>query len=352
MADDWTFRHRLMLGDRMRINWAEPEMQLTNADDSQTVYLKSRMGVPIQDTVDLVLRGWGYESPEAAQEAAGRWRSAVTIGLAAHNVGSDFGMRSPASWMDPTFMASHSVDGEPVMQDEFALMIFRTETAPRFMGFTAGAVTVGKGGDEVRFAIQMALSEGTELTDRQNLTYAVYASSFGLRPDARLVALVSAVELMTNPQDRDAEAQTVVDSMVKTINASGMDPSTKDSMKGALVWLRRQSIKQSVKDVALTLGDRKYMGESAAKFLLRCYDLRSTLVHGPSLPDWDEVNVRGGELERVVGDLIAISIVNDAGVIPGPTWVASHASADWDGDPAAIPLEGEAITWQTENDGE
>ncbi len=347
VTEDWTFRYRLTLGERMRINCPEPEMYLTDSDAAQPAVLRSWLGGPIEDTRDLVLRGWGYQSPEAAESEAFRWRSAVTVGLAAHNVGADFGVRSPATWMSPEFIAAHSSEGTPVMQDRFQLMVFPTEPAPRFLGFSAGDITVGKGEADVRRAVQLSRAEGTTLTQRQHLTYAAYTASFGLRPDARMVALVSAVELMTDPKKRDDDAQAVVDAMVAAVKASNMDQSTKDSMKGAMNWLRWQSIKQSVRDVAATLGDRRYMGESAPEFVSRCYDLRSNLVHGPDLPDFDEVNMRGGELERMVGDLIAITIVNETGIAPMATWVGSHPTADWDGSPDVIPMEGDAITWPT-----
>jgi hypothetical protein len=342
----------MTLGERMRIGCPEPEMYLTDSGAAQPAVLRSWLGGPIEETLDLVLRGWGYETPAAAESGALRWRSAVTVGLAAHNVGADFGMRAPASWMNPDLLAAISPDGTPVMHDQFQLMIFPTQPAPRFAGLNAPGITVGKSEAEVRHAIQLSQAEGTQLTERQHLTYAAYTASFGLRPDARMVALVSAVELMTDPKQRDDDAQAAVDAMVATVKASNMDQSTKDSMKGALTWLRRQSIKQSVRDVAATLGDRTYMGESAPDFLSRCYDLRSSLVHGPELPDFDEVNVRGGELERIVGDLIALTIVNDTGIVPMATWVGSHPTADWDGNPDVIPMEGDAITWpaQVESD--
>ena len=341
-----------MLGERMRVNCPDEELWLTDPNEPHPVILKSRLGMAIEATRDLVLKGRGYETPEHAQQQAFRWRSAVTIGLAAHNVGADFGERVPASWMDPGFIHQYADPDHPVLHDQHALMIFPTEPAPRFLGLAAGDVIVGKAQADVRDAIQLALDKATQLSDRQHLAYAVYNSSFGMLPDARLVALVSAIELMTNPKERDMEAQAVVDSMAKTITSSDMDQPTKDSMKGALTWLRRQSIKQSVKDVALTLGDRKYMGESAVKFVLRCYDLRSSLVHGPTLPDWNEVNLRGAELERMVGDLIAISIVDDTGIRPMATWVGQHASTDWDGDPRSIPMDGDSVSWPDAVEGE
>ncbi len=111
-------------------------------------------------------------------------------------------------------------------------------------------------------------------------------------------------------------------------------------MLGSLSWLRKQSISQAARSLASTLGDRLYMQESAPKFLARCYDLRSQLVHGhEQMPAFDEVNQRGAELERMVGDLIGISIISRIEIGSQTTFTGAHPADDWDGDPTNIPLE-------------
>jgi len=144
---------------------------------------------------------------------------------------------------------------------------------------------------------------------------------------------------------RGAPAQAVVDELVGVVKASSLDPSEKDSMCGALSWIRRESIGQAIRALAATVGDRHYMGEPAQKFLARCYELRSQLVHGHALPNFDEVNHRGAQLERLVGDLIAVSIVHQTGIVPEATWVGAHPASHWDGNTNSVPLEGDAVVW-------
>ncbi|MGX7678275.1 hypothetical protein ACSMXN_05200 [Jatrophihabitans sp. DSM 45814] len=344
-VDDWTFRYRMVLGEHVRINCPEWEMYLTEPDAAQPVVLRAPAGdqPAIQDTTDLVLRGWGYETAEAAEQAALRWRSAVSIGLAANNVMADFGQRSPAFWIHPDVLSADNAQ-----MDLHELMIFPTNLRGHFMGMQPIQYWAGKPMDDVRGAIWMSLENGTELTARQHLAYGTYCSSAGMKPDARLVTLISAVELLIAPENRSGEAQAVVDSLVATVKASGLPQAEKGSMLGALSWLRQQSVGQAVRALATQLGDRRYLQEKelAPKFLTRCYSLRSDLVHGNEIPDFDEVNRCGGELERLVGDLIAISIVHDANVELGKAWTGAHSAADWDGNPDLVPLEGDYLNYR------
>jgi hypothetical protein len=278
---DWSFRYRLALGEQMRINARDSELLLTEPEAAQPVVLRSWSGEPIADTRQLVLRSWGYATANMALDQAQRWRSAVTVGFAAHNLGADFGQRTPPFYIDPDFMAAQAtVENPVVLEDQHALIIFETEPPPRFLAFNAGGVTVGKDFGRLRETVQLALQEADQLTDRQHLAFGTYTSSFGQRPDARLVTLVSAVELLIEPRDRRTQAQAVVDELIDVVKASNLSQSEKDSMCGALSWMRRESIGQAIKTLAATVGDRYYMGESAPKFLARCYELRSQLVHG------------------------------------------------------------------------
>jgi hypothetical protein len=78
--------------------------------------LCSWLGGPIDETRDIVLRGWGYSTAEEAEQAALRWRSAMTIGFAAHHLGADFGQRAAAkSYMSPAFRAAHATNENPVV---------------------------------------------------------------------------------------------------------------------------------------------------------------------------------------------------------------------------------------------
>lgn len=345
---DWSFRYRLTLGEESRIHASDHEVFLTRIDDANPVVVRSRRGGPIDATRDLVLRSWGYESHELAYSQAQRWRSALTIGFAAHNLGADFGQRTPPFGIDPVYTAAQATDDNPVvMEDQHALVIFQTNPLPRFLHFNVGSVTIGKNWSLLHHSIQLALREGHQLNEWQHLAFSTYTSSLGQNPDARLVTLVSAVELLIEPQPRDAQAQAVVDELVAVVEASGLPQSEKDSMRGALSGMRCESIGQAAKTLTATVGDRHYMGQSAPKFFARCYELRSQLVHGYALPDFDEVNQRGAELERLVGDLIAVSIVDRVGITPEFTLVGAHPSPAWDGDPAAIPLEGDAVRWSS-----
>jgi hypothetical protein len=147
---------------------------------------------------------------------------------------------------------------------------------------------------------------------------------------------VSAVELLLDPQPRAEPARSFVEGMIQSVKDSGLPEDQKASLRGSLNWMLNESIGQAAKRLAATLDDRLYMGEPAPTFLTRCYTMRSALVHGGTMPAWDEVNLRGGELERMVGDLIGVSILDEFDPGPHKTWV---------GDLANIPQQGVSVTF-------
>ena len=123
-------------------------------------------------------------------------------------------------------------------------------------------------------------------------------------------------------------------------------------MLGSLTFMLDESIGRRIAKLAGSLGDRSYQGETATKFLKHCYGLRSRLVHGAEPPDWAEVNLRGAELERLVGDLIALPLLSTFQVERGQTFVGAEISPEWNEDPANIPFVPIGIKFEDVDDPE
>lgn len=125
---------------------------------------------------------------------------------------------------------------------------------------------------------------------------------------------------------------------MEAVEASLLPKPEKDSLRGSLNYMLNESIGQSISRLAASLGQRTYAGEQPVKFLKRCYTFRSELAHGTRLPNWIDVNFRNAELERMVGDLIAVALLDKFDAEPAQTYVGATIAPGWHGDMAAVPL--------------
>jgi hypothetical protein len=85
------------------------------------------------------------------------------------------------------------------------------------------------------------------------------------------------------------------------------------SLVGSLSALaERESVGRVGRRLADTLGTTEYIeGESPRVFFMRCYELRSALVHGHyPRPDRGQVGSRVAPLESFVGDLLGAALLD------------------------------------------
>lgn len=335
----------------MRIDCVEPEYLLSEPGTTDRVLLRSWQGGPIEETLDLVLRGSGYPTTEDAAAACNRWLSAFINALSINQLGADFGVRGTYWPLTPEFVNRYATEEHPVVYPDLPTsLIFETEPSPYFIGLRTPEITVGKAIDRIAEATVAAFHTSPPLTERQGLAFATYSRSFDMAPDVRLVTLISAVELLLHLEARPPAARALVESMIQTVKDSGLPDDQKSSLRGSLSWMLNESISQAARKLAATLGERTYMGESAPKFITRCYELRSALVHGKTMPPRGKVDIRGAELERMVGDLIGIAIRDQFDYGPQPTFVGAVIADEWDGDPNHIPFTPVAATFDATGD--
>jgi hypothetical protein len=93
---------------------------------------------------------------------------------------------------------------------------------------------------------------------------------------------------------------------------SGLPKSEIESITRSLGWLLDQSIGQAGRGLVTVLGDRSYEGERPKEFFTKCYELRSSLVHGEyPRPTRQEVEARVGSLELFVRDLLSVELLGE-----------------------------------------
>jgi hypothetical protein len=120
-----------------------------------------------------------------------------------------------------------------------------------------------------------------------------------------------AVEALIEPISRSDESLMHVESLIwKTKNAT-LPAREKNSILGALSWLRFESINQAGRRTASErLGNRIYIGKNAADFFTHCYQIRSNLVHGNlPIPTFDEIGGLAATLEVFVSELLTVPVL-------------------------------------------
>jgi hypothetical protein len=203
--------------------------------------------------------------------------------------------------------------GSPVRADVHGIDVYERVPDVRFIAFrTTPSFT--KDLDMFRVELQ---TPAKPMTRKQQLAAEILTSHhFDTSPRSRFLTLMTAIESLLAPKECGADAHSVVAALLRTVAESSLDKSTKDSMKGAIRWLRSESINQSGRRLATTLlSGRQYDGKPPAVFFSDIYEVRSGIVHRGDSPKemLDLVNAT----QQFVKDLILASI--NAGPSRAPT---------------------------------
>ena len=302
----YCFRIRFVLGSS-RIS-GNPTELIVRDDNNIVVALKVvRNHDPVNTSEDLALLGSGYPTEEVAAVEAARWRGALEIGFARVGIGADFGDRAATgSFTVAGLKMLEAQHGVRVLNDVHGTLVYECEPPPRFASTTAHG-TVGKPPERVTSAICYAVDNGLGLEGAGRLAYDLFSASF-FQPsaDARLLMLMMATETLLELKPRSEAAVHHVNEMIAATKSSSLDPVERDSIVSTLQWLRSESIGQAGRRLAATLGDRNYLNLNPSAFFMRCYELRSSLVHGRfPRPERGEVDTVAANLELFVGNLLA-----------------------------------------------
>jgi hypothetical protein len=312
----YCFRARFELGELAALSCPDREWVLTDPDETpRVVVLPIDPGrdpelppITMAEARTFVLRGYGYNSLDEAMADGLLWRARLMLVFAHNQVGADFGERSVVSGLFPADLADAANAGLRPIPDLLDVVAFECEPTPTFIGRSPGSARGSRAHGHLVDAMQTARKMGLALTPEQRVTYALYAASFSQPSnDARLALLMLAVETLISPAPRSAAAVSLVEELITTTRSSGLSQPEIDSIVGSLSWLRNESISRAGKRLA-RLVPRRFMGatESAERFFMECYSLRSRLFHGTHpLPSREEVDARATQLEVFVGDLIS-----------------------------------------------
>ena len=139
------------------------------------------------------------------------------------------------------------VSGIRLINDPHGLVVYKEDTLhpTRFIRMGAKA-QVGKPISVFEDYFLEAVHMDLRLTDIETLAFELYGlSHFESAPRARFVTLISAIESISEPERRNAEALKHVERLIESTQNSGLPSSEIDSLWGALGRLKRESISKA-----------------------------------------------------------------------------------------------------------
>ncbi|MFG1818800.1 hypothetical protein ACGFIF_33900 [Kribbella sp. NPDC049174] len=308
------FRLRFHLPARCRLGIEVPEIALTDPEENFSVVLKSPGDKrAIAESDELLLVGASWQSADAASHAATLWRGYLQVALARIGVAADFGDRAPGGGrisVDGSRIFTEST-GVRYFEDVHGILVYDDVEKAVFGRANSLQLQVVKPKQWLQAAVSEARARAVTQGPAEQLAYDLYSGSF-FQPsaDARFMMLMMAFETLAEQNPRPKEIGDLVDGLIQSLGEADLTESDKQSLKGGLRDLKRESVGQAGRRLAKTLGDRTYIEMSPTEFFNRCYKVRSNLVHGAvPRPSRDEVDNLAATLELFVGDLIAVQLL-------------------------------------------
>ena len=310
MSSSFSFRIRVDRSPTDTIEVTDSELVLVEGTEMQRVSLKGQIaGQPLNEARHFVLLGTGYPTEAEARNVGEFYEAAFMLALARVRVGADFGDRSAKSlftseglkWLEE----QHS---QRVLNDVHGLMVFPSEPKPQLAAFKAGTLRSASKNSFMQ-AFAAATTTNFEIDPRERLAFGIFnASFFQPTADSRFLLLVMAIEALIVPCPRSAESEAHVDRLISATKTAAIPKEERESMLGAIRWLRKESIGQAGRRlVESRLGTRQYDGRSAPNFFTYVYQTRSNLVHGNiPYPTFEMVGGISATLEVFVSELLTI----------------------------------------------
>jgi hypothetical protein len=265
----WTFRNRIELRPTSRLEYGGPEWIIEDHGSGKRVRLVSlplpkntpvvqilqegieaaltnSPPIPIKDAQRLALTGTGYSSEAQAMTEGELWRGRLMRAFAALNIAADFGDETRPSGGFTSDGLAAAGRGKRVLNDPLNLWAYEETTdKPLFVATNPISefwVTSPHG--RLQAAVAEAVKDGGLGRERQ-VSYSLYAASFGLAPEPRFAMLMIAFESLLKMKPRSAAVQEHVRSMISTTQNSDLPVNEIRSMCGSLKWLLDQSINQA-----------------------------------------------------------------------------------------------------------
>ncbi|MBK7585523.1 MAG: hypothetical protein IPI67_35725 [Myxococcales bacterium] len=275
--EKFNFRLRFHLREGDCIASDEVEILIVEDQDRGQLTVRSGgRGRPLRSQPSALLVGQGYDDRRAALRAADNAKSALLVWAVGRRIGVNIGHR--LGWSrgveGPAGDAAHT-DGIDVYEDG---------EKGGITGLMKLDAAVGTNAEAFVSTVRHEFLRDTVLSEKQRLAAELYCQSFfDLSRRSRFITLVTAVEALLEPPQRDAAAQSLVAQLEAAVRSASVSTEVRDSMLGSLHWLNNDSIGQTGRALCRRLlHGRNFLGKAPDKFFAECYAARSQILHNGS----------------------------------------------------------------------
>ncbi|NTV08791.1 MAG: hypothetical protein HGA81_09360 [Chlorobium limicola] len=277
--------------------------------------------IPISKADTLYFTSAGWPNEDAALSAAARYVGALARTLARLRIGVDYGDRASkgGGFSEDMLQMFFDDHGARVINEQPGIMVYESDPKP-FFGAVSGSVSSRVSGQHFEAVFKIALKNAQPLSIRERVSIALYnAAYFEKNQDTRFLLGMMALEALIEPADRTPSAIAHVEDMIQqTRSCKTLTKAERDSLSGALICLRKQSIGQAGRTFVMQLKGREYGGLKPEQFFKHCYTLRSRLVHGDlELPPRSEISSAAASLNSMMSDLLSGEL-RDVKFVPVP----------------------------------
>lgn len=310
---DHRFRIRVDLATTCFFDVQRGELLFSPPGSAVVVRLVPADGVeamPLSAARSVVLVGGEFGSEQEAEQEGAIWLSRFRRFLITTRTGVDFGDRAATGAFTAFGLAALEEEhGVRFLNDVHGLCVYASDPQPRFAR-SSGTARRSAGPEALMEAVQAAwYGPADPLPDRVRIAYDLAAASMSTADEARLMLLMMALETLLEIPERSEPSLSFVESLIEQLRASSLPNDDKQSLLGAMQWLRLESIGRAGKNYVTRLEPKTYDGMAPKKFFKRCYEMRSQLVHGAlPRPARELVDPLASNLEVMVNDLLRTEI--------------------------------------------
>ena len=308
-SDTYKFRLKFKVSHKGIIQSDVQKYHFTLLEDKPST-LKGLDAKTLGDSTQFSIVSGGYETEDEAYKKGILIKRSVLSYGAKFRIGVDVG-RDIRTGGFSRFMKDKIFNerGVKLIDDIHGVSVY-SEKYPTMIGSVGATALINARPvdffvDEISQLVSIADTFNPKILLAMEL---ITASIFETTHRTRFLTLVLAVESILEIDERPEDVQELVEKIIEITGNSGVDHATKKSIIGSLKLLKKESTSRSLRKQSLRyLRDKEYGGLNSERFIKKCYEARSQLVHtGKVNEEKYNINTLAANLEMYLKDLISV----------------------------------------------